>query len=659
MASNSENSIAVKVRFVMIFFLVYTLIGFITNWTFIEAAKNLTTILTFHFYHFELHVISLKIIFLLLHWLVLGKYFVYITRIVISNLAIQITIGAILSTLLLYGLSSFLGITVGFMVVLICSSVGGLYLLITRRYLWTIKIKSKSNAFKPALKYLIAYLVITPVSLKSELAFDATLYHVSSALNFIKFDHFVNLYHLTNLFQYGVPNFNSLLQVQAILVGGTQAATLLSTFQFLGIIFLTTSISNTIFKNRSSSWIGLSLLSIPIFAWTSVHAYSDIFAAFYLLVIVSIFLNQVVIGNLNNLVLFGFFVGFSFSIKFSAFLYAILLTILLMQFVLKNKDSRKRNLGRLGLGFTLGFSPVLLWSFFTSGNPFFPYLTKFIPTYGYTPVSNRLQDDYFNGNPGNLSVLDVVLFPFHITYFQKFNEGFLGVVGLFTIVFSLYCAFLSNSGILRRLVTINFIWIVTMLLVIPANFRYFTAIFPILLLCLATFFEQIAASLSLNTFIRNLIIIVISSTSIIFSPFFVNITYPKNFTPGIIGPLEYDYAFSRKEYQIKVLLQNSFPAMDLVNSRLSKSDIVLDLAGLERISMYVQPLIFDASQWTSPLMNGELRYTDQNLALALKTRGINFILVDSAHMQLIQDNAISNSLSLIGKVKECSLFRIV
>ena len=614
------------------------LVGVNSAWNFQTAFHNLATVLVFNQNYFNQHLTSIKILFLLGLFWSSGKLILDTKILQIKSNVIATLIGSILNSFLIFSLSINLGIRASNIIVSFASLIA---LYFQRDKVLTLCrdiLHFSSRNFFHFSSYVLCYLILAPVALKPELAFDATLYHIASAESYVKLDQFANLYKITSLLQNGIPNFNSVLQVQAILIAGIQGATLLSMFQLFGVLLLLRKILQDRFNIRLSYLYDFILLAIPIFSWSGVHGYSDMLSALVLLTILYLFLDPLLPSYKFRISLFAFLVGFSYAVKFSAFLYsALLLMFFLSKTIMKGSGFRK-NLTATILGLLSGVLPVFGWSLWTSGNPIFPYFTQLIPTYGYTPKSRIDQNFFFANNPDQLDLLGVILFPFKVGLNQNMGEGYIGLLGFIVIFSSFYLLpFIKNSRV-NELSIVNLLWIFIMVFGLPLNFRYFVAVFPILWITLVVTTLHLKSKLAHSSTSTESWSIALLCLSLVYSPLFVNTTTRDGKIPGLIGPLEYDYSYSNREYKIETLLENTFPALRIVNSRLKSNDVVLDLSGLERISMYLHPFMFTTSQWTSPLNNGQISYTDVDFFGKLEALGITYILADKAHLgQLPRD----------------------
>jgi hypothetical protein len=509
--------------------------------------------------------------------------------------------------------------------------------------------------------FLFLAVVFAPLILKPELAYDATLYHVASVKYYLEEDNFINLYKLTRLVQHGAFNFNSISQTLFSSLNGIQSATILSFFEmYLILQIVKTFVLNFSEKQKWTKYSYLLLLCVPMFSWLGAHGYADMFASLLLTGIAYVAYDILKNRTQRNLIVLSFLASISWFAKFNvAFFGVIILVFVLVDLYLEKPRKPIRLLLIPPLVYIVVLICYFFWTHRQTGNPFFPYNLTLFSTFSYNNEAIRLHNLFISEGPGNLSVMKVLSLPLSLLDSNSSVEGFVDPLSLILLSFGLYGFFIAwkiTNRSSKIFLLVFMIWVIGVCLLMQTNLRYLVAVFPSILAILLV---------TLNNMERRYlnkvsILVLVGSTfsAALFSPILIQ-AFNNPVNQAKIGPLEYDYNYSIGSYEIEDSLLESFPAIKVLNRNVGKDDLTLDLTGVERLSLYVNARLFDASQWTSPLVNGQLSYLDKNLDKRLVALGIRFIVTDSAHIELLQSNPIIEHLELLDYSDGVTLYRIL
>ena len=520
------------------------------------------------------------------------------------------------------------------------------------------------------LPYFLAYLIFAPVILKPELSYDATLYHIASAKNYVFLDHFKNLYSMTHMFQLGTTDWNSIWQTIAIKVCGIQAATFLSFFEMLLVIELCRQILANTFGRRLALCIPFILISVPMFSWAGSHGYSDMASSLYVTSYIYLIFIYSRSHQIYVILLCQFLTGVGFLFKFtSGYVSLLMLVVTITKILAIKSDFRKKLFSRnmiilQTLFLAMGFVPLFIYEYFLTGNPFYPYLFRFFPTTGYTPLSLKIQKAFFSSNGGHLPVRNLFFLPYYL-FNNKFQiEGYAGPISILFILIGMYgwilCLKYKLNDFTQILLYVSGLSIFGISVLMQTNLRYLVVIFPVTLIALALCYSQMDFGKKRNTvrlLSRKIILSILFVCSLVFSPLFVNTTTSSK-DSNAIGPLEYDYSYASGKYEIRDFISKAYPAVSLLNKNGKNSDTVLDLCGVERLSMYVKPIIMDGQQWTSPVVNGLVSLESVNAATRLKSFGVKFICFDQTSLSRLRNESFFSSLHYDDSLRGFYLFSL-
>jgi hypothetical protein len=266
---------------------------------------------------------------------------------------------------------------------------------------------------------------------------------------------------------------------------------------------------------------------------------------------------------------------------------------------------------------------------------------------------------FISEGPGHLSVMKVLSLPLSLLDSNSSVEGFVDPLSLILLSFGIYGFFIAwkiTNRSSKIFLLVFMIWVIGVCLLMQTNLRYLVAIFPSILAILLITLNNMERRYFNK--VSTLMLVGSTFSAALFSPIFIQ-AFNNPVNQAKIGPLEYDYNYSIGSYEIEDSLLDSFPAIKVLNRNVGKDDLTLDLTGVERLSLYVNTRLFDTSQWTSPLVNGQLSYQDKNLNRRLVALGIRFIVTDSAHIGLLQSNPIIDYLELLDYSDGVTLYRIL
>jgi len=211
-----------------------------------------------------------------------------------------------------------------------------------------------------------------------EIAHDSLCYHLNLPKWFIRHASVLPL-------EYDLKSYHSqlmdVLYSVGLFLGNVSISKLFHWFAgFLTAMFLMVLIDRETQRRGLALFFGLMLWLTPTFLNQVTVTYSDVGVTLFVLAGFSLFL-QGLYGprSLRHFFLAGLMLGFAVSCKYSAVMFAVpmggWLVILLFTEPKAERSFLVRALGLFSLGALLGCVYWFLRSFFSTGDPFFPYLT--------------------------------------------------------------------------------------------------------------------------------------------------------------------------------------------------------------------------------------------------------------------------------------------
>lgn len=528
----------------------------------------------------------------------------------------------------------------------------------------------KSDKFKNVVFYrkqkifskliFLSALILLPVIFLPEFAWDATWYHLGAAQHFVDTNKIINLYDITRTWQMGVTDGNAIIQAYFIKNSDILGARFLNVFE-LFLIFI--SILN--FSKKSpikfeANFFVFFCLSIPIFVWTSVHAYSDMAAALAVTGITIRFLSLKNLEDSKMIFLLFWLCGVASLLKFNAFVFGNLLLIITIFLMIYKGKLRISNLILYSAFFVCGVLPSLIRNWMVTGNSFFPFLQNIISTKhmnknALEAFSNFYKDNSIIPTIEDSSLLKFVKLPFTIAFNPSnvFGNGDL-VLALSLII--CFCGiFLPITSIkleIKLLIFTIIIWVLIMQNTGNYNIRYFVSIVPPLLIICLYIYEHLKHKLTIRFFG-----IIFLGCSIASFPTFSHINRFANDNYAI-GALEYDArATSYGKYRVSDASKEVEPAI-LVNKYFDSKDKVLDLGGVQRFFLYLRPLYLDWSTWSSPNNNGEWSLSDSNAIMKLRSEKVSGIIVTKQGKFQLEDLLSRGEIVLIAESSNYLLFKV-
>jgi len=229
-------------------------------------------------------------------------------------------------------------------------------------------------------------LIIIPFISIPEFAWDATWYHAGLAQHYLLHNSLSNVYGITRSWAMGLPNSYTVFQSIFMHLLDYNAARYLSIFECGITVLASIRLTKALRPNYSFLSI-LILLGSPMFFWVSIHGLSDSIAVLCITGFISWSEIQMKDSlnrfNIVQIVVLGAIAGISLGVKYDS---VIPLFFLILRWLIKNCP-RLSKVSFLSLGIFIGILPTLIWEFFTTKNPFFPFLVTSQCNFGYAASS--------------------------------------------------------------------------------------------------------------------------------------------------------------------------------------------------------------------------------------------------------------------------------
>lgn len=243
----------------------------------------------------------------------------------------------------------------------------------------------RNNSFADwgILSLLFALAVVNSIGVLSpEIAFDATWYHLTFPKLYLQ-EHAIRFIP-GGLFYYSVmPKLGELLFLPFVAVGLEQGAKFVQFFFGIATCFVVYTVSRRFVSKTLSLMAVLLFYSNIVVSWESTTAYIDLIRAFFEIMALWSFFLWHERKQVRWFILTAIMVGGAISVKLLA-LGSLVLFLMLIAIVLWKKNILK--IGMYEISFALVslavVSPWLLFAFFTTGNPVYPFFT---PIYQSTP----------------------------------------------------------------------------------------------------------------------------------------------------------------------------------------------------------------------------------------------------------------------------------
>jgi hypothetical protein len=285
------------------------------------------------------------------------------------------------------------------------------------------------------------------LSLAPPLGFDTLTYHFSIPQTFI---HIKEISFLPNLMFWGMPSLNEMLYMLSAIMGGMEAASVLSFA--LGILLLA-GLAGFTKKILGANVACVAVAGLLCTGVTTIFPGSGYVEWSSMLFGLAMLLSLMAwIGGNDNypLIFAGIFAGFALGTKYTSgvILIAGLLVILLMSKPLFAKKTIM-NLLIFGLFAVLMILPWLARNVITTGNPFYPIVFP-------TQMMDSIRLGFFNVPPVNQDWSRFIILPFQATILGiDGREGYSAAIGPILLTFSpLALIFLKSLDDEKRKITI-------------------------------------------------------------------------------------------------------------------------------------------------------------------------------------------------------------
>lgn len=290
-------------------------------------------------------------------------------------LTIGVIIGIYSYLIFLLGVAGWIYIVPVILLTVITMLVFAFYILKKRSYFFAITRQQFSLYEKILFVVFVSALLINLVGvLGPELAFDALWYHLPIPKLFIE-NH--SIYFIKDsLFYYSLmPKLTEMLYIPSLLMWSEQGAKLT---HFVFGVFTTIVVFRILrlFLSRSFSLLGaLIFYSSPVVSWLSITAYSDLSRSFYETLALYYFLLFTKKNQSKNLLWSAIMMGFAICTKVVSI---GTIPVYVLMILLCSKLSMVKRItfsGMYVLTAILLAAPWLAYSYFHTGNPFYPLFT--------------------------------------------------------------------------------------------------------------------------------------------------------------------------------------------------------------------------------------------------------------------------------------------
>ena len=310
-----------------------------------------------------------------------------------------------------------------------------------------------------------------------EIAHDALCYHLNLPKWFIRHASVLPL-------EYDLKSYHSQLMDVLYSVGlflrNVSIAKLFHWFAgFLTAMLLMVIIDKETQRRGLALFFGLMLWLTPTFLNQVTVTYSDVGVTLFVLAGFSLFL-QGLYGarSLRHFFLAGLMLGFAVSCKYSAVMFAVpmggWLVIHLLHEPKAERSFLARALGLFSLGALLGCIYWFLRAFFSTGDPFFPYLTAKFGGAGLYSEINYAK----SGVPRNL--VSFLLLPFSIVFSPDIFERHSWAGPFFLLLIPLMVWGAIRDVKARFSVFVSFVSVVLWFF-LAQNIRFLLPVFPLML----------------------------------------------------------------------------------------------------------------------------------------------------------------------------------
>ena len=396
-------------------------------------------------------------------------------------------------------------------IILFWTVITGILLALALSKLKAIRLRfSKERVAKASFLCLVLLTLVNLVGvLGPETSFDALWYHLTLPKLFL-LSHRISFIP-GGLFYYSImPKLGEMFFIPALVFGNEIIAKAIQYFFGLLTVFALYKLSRRFLSPLYSLLVCVIFYSNIVVAWESSVAYIDIIRTFFEVMTLWGFILWVDTKEKKWLYMSSLFCGFAITTKLLALGSSVIFTLLISIVLWKQKIvSVKRVITNILVYWFLSILVVLPWlvfSYLSTGNPFYPFFTSTYPVSAHYAIS-FLPDFFrvflFSDDP--ISPLYIIVLPLVIFYFSSFRttEKLIGCYAFialflwyvtpqtgggrfilpylpaFSLLVGIVMTYLKKENVLYKTIfgTVFFLAVVTIMYRGIANSRYLPVIF--------------------------------------------------------------------------------------------------------------------------------------------------------------------------------------
>ena len=310
----------------------------------------------------------------------------------------------------------------------------------------TVKLSKISNLSKFFIFLILIQASVNFIGvLGPELSFDALWYHLTLPKLFLE-NH--KVFHIGGgiLYYSDLPKNIEMLYVFALSLGNEITAKFIHFLFGIGSVFALYKLSRRFLNQNLSLLSALVFYTSLVVGWQSITAYVDLGTAFFSILSITEFLNWVDKKNKKHLLFSSVLTGLAISTKITSLLS---LPVFILLIILVNKNKKKnfkktfKNIFYFVFVSCLVSLPWFLFSYFNTGNPFFPLFDKsFSFSYNINPL-NIFKQVIFPSDP--INPIYLITLPLLLVFYKKFDQNIKYLV-VYSFLFLLSWFFTAPIG---------------------------------------------------------------------------------------------------------------------------------------------------------------------------------------------------------------------